>query len=69
MGSISNSKFDIIIVGAGIAGLAAAIGLHQKGHHVTVLERHADTPRLPSNTTISTSVTFFVKNCDLILQP
>ncbi|UZJ50707.1 hypothetical protein CBS101457_000027 [Exobasidium rhododendri] len=32
----------IIIIGAGIGGLATALGLHKTGHHVTVLERVAD---------------------------
>ncbi|KAF2226849.1 salicylate hydroxylase [Elsinoe ampelina] len=32
------SEFRIIVVGAGIAGLCASIGLRRLGHHVTVLE-------------------------------
>ena len=50
-------RFNIIIVGAGIAGLTAAIGLHQKGHEVTVLERHADTQALGGPINISPSGT------------
>jgi 2-polyprenyl-6-methoxyphenol hydroxylase-like FAD-dependent oxidoreductase len=30
---------DVIVVGAGLGGLAAAVGLHRTGHAVTVLER------------------------------
>ncbi len=29
----------VLIVGGGIAGLAASIGLHRRGHHVTLVER------------------------------
>ncbi len=31
------------VVGAGIAGLATAIGLQRRGHHVTVVEQRTDT--------------------------
>ncbi|GMF77528.1 unnamed protein product [Aspergillus oryzae] len=30
---------QIVIIGAGIAGLSAAIALSKQGHHVTVLEK------------------------------
>lgn len=38
MPASKNPIFSIIIVGGGVAGLAASIGLRRKGHHVTVLE-------------------------------
>jgi FAD dependent oxidoreductase len=34
--SMGNIELDIIVVGAGIAGLAAAVGLSRAGHNVTV---------------------------------
>jgi 2-polyprenyl-6-methoxyphenol hydroxylase-like FAD-dependent oxidoreductase len=33
----------ILVIGAGIAGLATAVGLQRRGHHVTVIEERADT--------------------------
>ncbi|KAG0646210.1 3-hydroxybenzoate 6-hydroxylase 1 [Hyphodiscus hymeniophilus] len=58
MGSIeAPQKFKIIVIGAGIAGLTAALGLHQKGHTVTVLERHADTQALGGPINLSPSAT------------
>ena len=34
---------QILVVGAGIAGLATAVALHQRGHDVTVIEERTDT--------------------------
>ena len=36
-------QFNIAIIGAGISGLAAAIGLARDGHTVNVYERRANT--------------------------
>ncbi|KAK5171736.1 uncharacterized protein LTR77_003372 [Saxophila tyrrhenica] len=38
MGSLSDTKLNVTIIGAGIAGLATAVALAQKNHNVTVLE-------------------------------
>ncbi|KAK4622261.1 FAD-dependent monooxygenase OpS4 [Fulvia fulva] len=43
---------DIIVVGAGIAGLSAAIGLARTGHNVTVHERRDSTKREDSGSGI-----------------
>ncbi|KAH6716333.1 hypothetical protein BKA61DRAFT_515910 [Leptodontidium sp. MPI-SDFR-AT-0119] len=36
---LSNSAFTIVVVGGGVAGLSAAIGLRLKGHKIIVLEK------------------------------
>ena len=35
-------QFHILVIGGGIAGFAAAIGIRRKGHAVTVLEKTPD---------------------------
>lgn len=39
LGNATGDKLDIVIVGAGLGCLLAAIGLAQDGHHITVLEQ------------------------------
>lgn len=53
----------VIIVGAGLAGLATAIGFARHGHHVQVFERHS-----PSNREESGSGIQFQPNINLILE-
>jgi len=38
----STKPINVIIVGAGFAGLTAAIECQRKGHHVTVFEKIKD---------------------------
>jgi len=42
VGSYPPSGVDVLIVGTGLAGLAAAIECVRKGHNVRVLERAGD---------------------------
>ncbi|KAK0822319.1 hypothetical protein LTR03_018226, partial [Friedmanniomyces endolithicus] len=39
--NISNRPLDILVIGAGIAGLSAAIALGKQGHRVVILEKSA----------------------------
>ena len=39
MPSVTSSSLDIIVIGAGLGGLAAAISCALGGHRVTVLEQ------------------------------
>ena len=39
---LPTQQLDIIVVGAGIGGLGAALALREAGHRVTVLEQATD---------------------------
>jgi salicylate hydroxylase len=51
------TQFEILIVGAGIAGLSMAISLRRASHIVTVLERHANCQALGGVVGISANAT------------
>lgn len=57
MESIETQKLNIIVIGAGIAGLTAALGLHQKKHNVTIFERNSDVQTLGGPINMSPSAT------------
>lgn len=44
---------DIIIVGAGLGGLAAAIGISKAGHRVTILEQAEQLGEVGQNRVLS----------------
>ncbi|KAI9826411.1 MAG: hypothetical protein M1819_007374 [Sarea resinae] len=49
--------FKILIIGAGVAGLSAAISLRRQGHTITVLERHPGCQALGGSVGISANAT------------
>ena len=64
MGSIPNGtppKYSIIVVGAGIGGLAAAVALSRKGHNILVLESKPDLNEFGASIGISANGTKVLK--------
>ena len=39
---LSKSTYHVLIIGCGLGGLAAAIGIRRAGHDVTILEKAAE---------------------------
>ncbi|KAJ6018298.1 hypothetical protein N7451_001677 [Penicillium sp. IBT 35674x] len=39
--TVENKPLDVLVIGAGVAGLSAAIALGKQGHHVVILEKSA----------------------------
>ncbi|EXJ70045.1 uncharacterized protein A1O5_07118 [Cladophialophora psammophila CBS 110553] len=55
--AVSNPVLDVIIVGAGIAGLAAAHAIHGAGHHVTIVEGASVLREIGAGVLISSNAT------------
>lgn len=53
---MSESGRDIVVVGAGVAGLSAALALDAKGFRVTVLERDHAPPPIGTNPTLDAEI-------------
>jgi salicylate hydroxylase len=52
---------NVVIIGCGIGGLAAAIALKQQGHYVTVYERSHFASEVGASITISANATKFLE--------
>ncbi|KAM3069221.1 hypothetical protein ACMFMG_010737 [Clarireedia jacksonii] len=57
---------DIVIVGAGLVGLASAIGLQKLGHRVTALDRAESFPKISAGIAIPPNATRALKNLDVL---
>ena len=51
-----NPSFNVLVIGAGLAGLATAISIQQAGHQVTVLERMPEIREVSTSTKRSTKI-------------
>jgi salicylate hydroxylase len=57
MSSLTKTGFDVLIIGAGTCGLAAAFALAQKGHRVRILEEEGALNEFGGSITILPSAT------------
>lgn len=76
MSTKRRASFNILIVGAGLGGLGAAICLARKGHRVTVLESAAQLNEVgagiqipPNSTRILESYGLRSKFCEKVVWP
>jgi 2-polyprenyl-6-methoxyphenol hydroxylase-like FAD-dependent oxidoreductase len=55
-GSMERLSATVLVIGAGLAGLATAISIQQAGHYVTILERMPEIREVSDNTQMSTEI-------------
>ncbi|KIX95172.1 uncharacterized protein Z520_09088 [Fonsecaea multimorphosa CBS 102226] len=55
--AVNTQVIEVIIVGAGIAGLAAALAIHDAGHHVTIVEGASVLREIGAGVLISSNAT------------
>ena len=60
------SKFNILVIGGGIAGFASAVGLRRRGHNVTVIERSADLQTFGGSLLISANALRVIEDYGLL---
>ena len=51
------SPLNVVICGAGLAGLCTAVGLRRKGHEVLILESHKELSEVGSGIQVPTNAT------------
>ncbi|PVH74524.1 FAD/NAD(P)-binding domain-containing protein [Cadophora sp. DSE1049] len=66
MSSKAPTKFNVLIIGGGIAGFACAVGLRRKGHEVTVLERSANLQTFGGSLLISSNALRVIEDYGLL---
>nr|UZP47902.1 FAD binding domain-containing protein [Cladonia uncialis subsp. uncialis] len=64
--TLVNRKFHVLIIGCGLGGLAAAIGIRKAGHDVTILEKAAQLQELGAGINLSPNATRIFKEWDIL---